>query len=119
MVTIVDCVKRTNNEGSDFIALIVQSDLEIVTSRNGNVYCAVRKSSIPSTLENLEIARMMIGKELPGTIEKKKCMPFETVNNDGEIIHLDTRWEYVPEEQRTVVEEKLVITMEELEAETV
>ncbi|WP_321347094.1 hypothetical protein [uncultured Draconibacterium sp.] len=114
MVTIVDCVKRTSNEGTDFIALIVQSELELVTSKYGNVYVAARKASVPSTLE-WDTAKMMIGKELPGTIEKKECTPFETVNNDGEIVHANERWTYVPEQQRTEVEVPQVVHLEEVE----
>lgn len=115
MVTIVDCVRRTSHEGSEFIALIVQNDLEIVTSSHGNVYVTARKASIPSTLD-YDTARTLIGKELPGTIEKVVCPPFETVNADGEIIHLSHRYQYVPESHVTEYHAEEVM---ELENETV
>ena len=35
MVTIVDVKERVSSEGNSFVALIVQSDLEIVKSANG------------------------------------------------------------------------------------
>ncbi|RIJ45506.1 hypothetical protein D1614_22830 [Maribellus luteus] len=118
MVTIVDCVKRTSHEGNDFIALIVQDELQIVTSNSGNVYVAARKASIPSTLE-FDEAKMMIGKELPGCIQKVEVPPFEHVNSDGEIVHLNHRWQYVPESHLTEQQAREVEELEELEVETV
>ena len=118
MVTIVDCVNRTSNEGSEFVALIVQSELELVTSKNGNIYAAAHRASIPCTLD-METAKMLIGKTLPGFIEKVECEPYETANSDGELIVLNHRYSYVPEEIRTVVPEKNFVSLEELEPETV
>ena len=118
MVIIVNCVKRVSNLGEEFTALIVQSELELVKSKKGNIYCKARKASIPSTLE-FEIAKMQIGKELPGYIEKVKCQPFETVDAEGEIVTLNHRYQYVPESNRTEVEEMAEIPEEELLPETV
>jgi len=91
MVTIVDVKERVSQEGNPFMALIVQSDLEIVKSVSGNFYANARKASIPSTLEK-EAAQMMVGKELPGTIKKQECELYETTNSDGELITLDYRY---------------------------
>lgn len=118
MVTIVDCVKRVSNLGEEFTALIVQSELEMVKSRHGNIYCAARKASIPCTLD-FDVAKMQIGKELPGTIEKVKCDPYETANADGELVTLNHRYSYVPESNRTEIEENTEIPVEELMAESV
>jgi hypothetical protein len=118
-VVVIDAVERVSSEGVKFTALIVQSNLEIVRSYKGNLYCTVRKASLPSTLD-LEVARQtVIGKELPGTVERKECAEYETVNSDGEVILLNHRWEYVPEEIRTDVPEKQLVSLEELEPETV
>ena len=38
MVTVMDVVQRTNKEGEPFVALILQGDLEIVQSKEGNFY---------------------------------------------------------------------------------
>ena len=119
MVTIVDCVKRTNNQGSEFIALIVQSDLEIVTSKNGSVYCTVKKASIPSTLENLETAKMMLGKVLPGTIEKVECAPYDRVTENGELVTLNHRYSYVPESSRVEIHADEVMELSDVEGELV
>lgn len=117
-VTIVDVKERVSGEGNPFIALIVQNELEICTSKSGNVYVAARRASIPSTLE-MKTAKMLIGKTLPGFIEKVECEPYETANSDGELIVLNHRYSYVPEEIRTVVPEKQLVSLEELEPETV
>ncbi|MCK3683972.1 hypothetical protein [Maribellus sp. YY47] len=98
MVTIVDIVKRSSREGNEFVALIVQGELEMLTSKSGNLYAAARKASIPSTLE-FEAARLMIGKELPGSIEKVECAPYEHFTPEGEILQLNHRWQFVPENQ--------------------
>ncbi|RIJ48761.1 hypothetical protein D1614_09540 [Maribellus luteus] len=118
-VIVVDAVERVNSQGTQFTALIVQSDLEIVTSSNGNLYASVKKASLPCTVE-LEIAkRTLIGKELPGCIQKVEVPPFEHVNSDGEIVHLNHRWQYVPESHLTEQQAREVEELEELEVETV
>ena len=112
-VTIVDVKERQSQDGNSFMAFIVQNELVLVTSKSGNVYVAAHRASIPCTLD-FDTAKMMIGKELPGTIEKVECEPFEQVNSDGEIVHFNHRYSYVPEENRTVFQEKEV-SIEELE----
>ncbi len=117
MVTIVDCVKRTNHEGSEFVAFILQGELEVLTSKSGNMYVSVRKASIPSTLD-LDNAKMMIGKTLPGTIEKIECKAFEIVNSEGELVYVNHRWQYVPEINSTEQHQEHFMELEELETET-
>jgi hypothetical protein len=118
-VVVVDVVERVSNIGKKFIALIVQSELQIVQSANGNVYCAVRKASIPSTLESLETAKMMLGKELPGTIQKVECAPYDRVTENGELITLNHRYSYVPESNRVEIHTDEVLEYQELEEELV
>lgn len=118
-VTIVDVKERQNHDGNSFMALIVQNELVLVTSKSGNVYVAAHRASIPCTFD-FDTAKMMIGKELPGTIEKVECEPFEKVNTDGEIVHFNHRYSYVPEENRTVLQqEREEVKLMELQAETV
>lgn len=117
-VVIVDAVERVNSDGNTFVALIVQSDLEIVQSSNGNFYANARKASIPSTLE-FDTAKMQVGKELPGAIEKVECPVYEYVNSDGELVNSHHRYSYVPESNLTEQHQEEVVKLEELEAETV
>lgn len=117
MVTVIDCVTRTSNDGNVFVAFILQGELEVLTSKAGNLYVAARKTSIPSTLD-LDNAKMMIGKTLPGTIEKVECPAYEHVNSDGELVHLNHRWQYVPEITSSVQHQEQYLELEELETET-
>jgi hypothetical protein len=40
----------------------------------------------------------LVGKEIPGTIQKVSCEPFEyTIKDTGEVISMEHRWEYFPE----------------------
>lgn len=113
-VTIVDVKERTSQDGNSFMALIVQNELELVVSKSGNVYAAAHRASIPCTLD-YDTAKLMIGKELPGTIEKVECPVFETVNSDGELVHMHHRYQYVPEQHRTPVYEEREVLAEEVE----
>lgn len=118
MVTIVDCVSRFSHEGNEFVAFILQGELEVLTSKSGNMYVSAKKASIPSTLD-IDNAKMMIGKTLPGTIEKVECPAYEHVNSDGELVHLNHRWQYVPEITSSVQHQEQYLELEELETETV
>lgn len=118
MVTIIDCVTRTSNEGNEFVAFILQGELEVLTSKSGNMYVSAKKASIPSTLD-IDNAKIMIGKTLPGSIEKVECPAYEHVNSDGELVHLNHRWQYVPEINSTVQQQEHFVELEELETETV
>ena len=93
----MDVVQRTNSEGEPFVALILQGDLEIVQSKEGNFYATAKKCSIPSTFSE-EIALEMIGKEIPGRIIKEECDPYAyEIPESGEVIELSHRWIYEPE----------------------
>jgi hypothetical protein len=118
-VVVVDVVERVSNIGKKFIALIVQSDLEIVQSANGNFYASAKKASLPSTLENLETAKMMLGKVLTGKIEKVECAPYDRVTENGELITLNHRYSYVPESSRVEIHADEVLEYQELEEELV
>lgn len=103
-VTIVDVKERVSQEGNPFMALIVQNDLELVTSKSGNIYATAHRGSIPCTLD-YDSAKIMIGKILPGKVEKQECDPYETSNSDGELIMLSHRYVYVaPESNKTEVD---------------
>ena len=99
MVTIVDYAERQRKEdGSTFIALILQGGLSLVKSQNtGNYYATVKQCSIPSTFDE-ETAKKMVGEEVPGSVQKMKCDPYEWENKEtGEILELSHRWVYLPE----------------------
>ena len=99
MITVVDYAKRQRKEdGSEFFVLILQGGLSLVQSRNtGNYYATLKRCSIPSTFDE-ETAKSMVGEQVPGSIQRKDCEPYEFVAKDtGEVVQLDYRWAYVPE----------------------
>jgi len=98
MVTVVDYAIRTAKDGRSFIALILQGGLHLAQSRQtNNFYATVKRCSIPSTFDEAT-AKGMIGEKVPGSVQKTSCEPYEyTVEDTGEILHLNYRWAYVPE----------------------
>lgn len=98
MVTVVDYAKRQRKDGTEFIALILQGGLSLVQSRvTGNFYATIKKCSIPSTFDE-NVAKEMVGQQVPGSIQKTSCEPYEFIaQNTGEVVQLDYRWAYFPE----------------------
>ncbi|MCK4921093.1 MAG: hypothetical protein KAS71_08605 [Bacteroidales bacterium] len=105
MVTIIDFKTRENSEGIEFGVLILQGDIETVRSKTTNrPYITARKSSIPTTLDET-FAKNLIGKELPGSIERIECEAYEFVNPEtGKKVKLDYTYQY-NEAPATVTEE--------------
>jgi len=102
MVKVIDYQKRINQEDlKDFFVLILQGEMEIIRSKeSGNLYATARKVSMPSTF-NEEACKAILGQELPGKIAKVACEPYDyTVEETGEIIELDYKYEYQPEEPK-------------------
>jgi hypothetical protein len=98
MVTIVDFEKRKNNLDEEFNVLILQGGIETVISKQtGKPYITARKTSIPCTFGD-EFAKNLIGNELPGSIEKIECDPYEyMVPDTGEVINLTHTYQYSAE----------------------
>lgn len=98
MVRIIDFRVRMNGEGEPFNALIVQGGIELVQSKEtGLYYATAKKASIPSTFDE-KTCESLIGQELPGTVEKTECEPYEyTDESTGEVMTLSHRWVFVKE----------------------
>jgi len=98
MVTVKEYAIRQTKDGREFIALILQGGLCMVQSKQtGNFYATVKKCSIPITFDEAT-AKGMIGEKISGSVQKTRCEPYDyTVQDTGEILHLDYRWAYVPE----------------------
>ena len=100
MVTVIGYDKRQSDDGREFFTLTIQGDAEIVESQKGNLYMTARKTSIPSTFDK-EGCAVLLGKELPGKINKMECEPYEYENkNTGEIIMLSHTYVYVSEKEQ-------------------
>ena len=88
MVKIVDYVKRTNRDGKEFNALIPQSGIELVKSRETQRwYATAKRASITSTFNDSE-CQNLIGTEIPGSVQRVETEPYEfTVVLDLDIKH--------------------------------
>lgn len=97
-VHIVDYKERQNANGEAFFALIVEGDIEMVQSQEtGRFYATARRASMASTF-NEDTCQRLIGKSLPGSIQKVDCDAYEyTIPETGEVITLSHRYEFVPE----------------------
>lgn len=97
-VKIIDYKHRITDAGKAFFALTLQGGIEIVQSITGKQYITIRKASLPTTFDET-ICQSLIGQDLPGTIHKVECEPYEyTTPDTGEVIMLNHRYEYVPED---------------------
>ena len=97
MVTVSGFKTVETEEGDKYVRLILSGELEIVQSeKTGSYYATTRKASISATFDE-SVAQSMIGKELPGTIERVEVDPYEYELDSGEKIKLKHRWIYVEE----------------------
>ena len=108
MLKIIEVAPRVNADGEEFYALILQDGLQLVKSKEtGNYYATAKSTSITSTF-NEEVAKSMIGSEIPGTIQKVACESYEyTIKDTGEVINLEHRWQYYPEGETVPTELKV------------
>ncbi len=100
MVTVSSYSKKQNADGEDFIVLVLTGDLEFIQSKEGRLYATVKKANIASTFSE-DVAKTMIGKQLPGSIDKQECEPYDyVVPETGKILELNYRWVYVPDNRQ-------------------
>ena len=105
MVTISNYFIRQNKNGDSFISLELTGDVEFIqSSLTGKFYASAKRCSISSVFTE-EVAKALIGKQLPGAIQRVECDPYEyTVEKTGETLLLSHTYTYVPDEslqQRT------------------
>jgi hypothetical protein len=114
MVQIVGYAERVNSLGQKFFALILQSGLEMVKSKEtGNYYATAKRASVASTFTE-EGCKEFIGQQIPGSIQRVPCETYEfAIPATGEVLLLDHRWVYLKEGETidaVVQEEKVVET---------
>jgi hypothetical protein len=97
MVKIIATKISLNKDGKSFVSLKLQGDPEFVQSQQtGKMYITAKTCSIASTFDEATAASL-IGKELPGTVERVPSEPYEyTIEATGEVITLTHRYEYCP-----------------------
>lgn len=114
MVTIKDYKKRETKSGDEFFVLVLQGGVTPVKSKtSGKMYFTAKTCTIPSTFDE-ETCQKIVGQEFPGEIKKVKVEPYEyALPETGEVITLDTRWEYqdvsLEEEPANIIEEEEVL----------
>ena len=104
MVTISNYETRQGTDG-DFFVLILQGDVEFVTSqKTGLPYAMVPKCSMPATFDEAT-CKSMVGKQIPGSIIKVECELYEyTIPRTKEVVELDYNYSYSPVESTTSIE---------------
>ena len=112
MVKIISTKNSLNKKGEPFVSLKLQGDPEFVQStETGKMYLTAKTCYVTSTFKESE-AIALIGKELPGTVERIPCKPYEyKVESTGESITLMHTFEYKPQVQSvpdSVIEETIV-----------
>ncbi|MBD1398828.1 hypothetical protein H9Q13_16775 [Pontibacter sp. JH31] len=97
MVTITDFKKRKSEDGKDFNVLLLQGDIELIQSKeSGRFYATAKVCTIPCTFNDL-MCQGLIGKTLPGNIEKIECDPYDYhIPGTDEIISLAHTYYYDP-----------------------
>ena len=98
MVTVVNFKKIQADEGKPFFTLEIRSEIEMVRSNaTGRFYATVRTISIPTTFDETQCSTM-IGRQIPGTIQRVECEPYEyVIPGTGEKIEGKHTYVYVPE----------------------
>lgn len=101
MVRIIGYKKR-QKEDKEFFVLEITGGIEMVLSEStGNYYATAKKAYISSTFDE-ETCKNLVGTEMSGSVEKQICAPYEyTIKDTGEVIVLEHRYAYVPEETKS------------------
>jgi len=103
MVRIVNFKKRQSEDGREFFVLEITAGIEMVMSQStGQFYATAKKAYIASTFDE-ETCRALVGSEMPGSIIKAECEPYEyTIRDTGEVISLNYRYVYLPEQMKNL-----------------
>src|SRR5688500_10650662 len=98
MLTVTNTKKIQTKDGKEFVALELSGGLEMVQSQQtGRFYATVRRCTVSTTFSE-EMAKSLIGSQLPGKIARVQCDPYEyALPSTGEVMILTHRWNYQPE----------------------
>lgn len=98
MVKIINAHLRKGDRG-EFVSLELQGDLVMLQSQTtGKFYATAKRCFITSTFD-LATATALIGQQIPGTIVRMQCNPYDFTNKEtGEVMKLTHTYAYVPHE---------------------
>ena len=96
MVTVSGYEHKRNQRGEKFIVLNLISDVVMEQSTNtGNWFANTYKANIVASFDE-DTAKLMVGKQLPGSIIKRECDPYVfVVKSTGKKMTLSHTFEYV------------------------
>jgi hypothetical protein len=99
MVQIIGFEKKKNEKTkASYSILILAGDPEVMISKtSGRPYISARKTTIPCALEENQ-AQALIGKELPGSIERVSVTPFQLTLASGKKVKISSAFQYMPPE---------------------
>lgn len=105
MVTITDYKTRKREDGTTFCVLEIQNGIELIQSKTtGQYYATSKKCFIPATFDEL-VCRSLRGTKMRGNIIKVQCEPYDfTIKETGEVINLEHRYEYTPDEEQEMLD---------------
>jgi hypothetical protein len=106
MVRVINAHLRTGEQGQ-YVSLELQGDITLVQSQNtGRFYATAKRCFIFSTFDE-EIAKKLIGTEMPGTIERVECEAYDyTVPETGEVIKMGYTYAYCPPNSKPIMTER-------------
>jgi len=108
MVQVTNYKLVETDEGDSYIRLILTGDISMVKSeKTGNFYATTRRCSISATFDE-PTAKLMIGKQMPGSIIKEDCEPYLYEIDGGETIELSHRWVYTEKSSEQLAVDDLV-----------
>lgn len=111
MVTVKNYhLRKKEGEEGTYVSLELAGDLELVQSQNtGRFYATARRCFIYSTFDEAT-AKLMVGRQIPGSIVRVPCEPYDyTVPETAEVIKLAYKYDYTPEEAKTVTSRELAV----------
>lgn len=102
MVTVTNYFVRNNQAGEPFIALELTGDLEMIqSSETGRFYAAAKRCTVSSVFEE-SIAKTLVGKQLPGSIDRVECEQYDyVVPGTTEVRTLTHTYVYSPTERQS------------------
>ncbi|WP_157593097.1 hypothetical protein [Rufibacter tibetensis] len=95
MVKIIAYNKAQNNRKHN--TLVLQGELEFIPSKTEGRYYAIAAICSISCTFNEVLCAGLVGKTLPGSLEKMECAPYEhPAPNSDEVLTLTHTWYYSP-----------------------
>lgn len=95
MVTVTNYKQLKNAAEETFFALVLQGDIEFIKStKTGKLYATARKAMISTTFDETT-CKVLIGRKLPGSIQKVECESYDyLIPQTQEMVKLTYCYQY-------------------------